>query len=155
MCHYIFSTIWWLFISDGDCIVLTLTRLGGKTTVFKVFDGGILIITLGQSRNIPFHKDMPSISGSCTNTQFENTELNCKNDSYKNGSWLLYYLCVRGCMQTFAVLICFFSFIPEANCILIVVRGGQNQQVFKIQDGLVVHIKPGHISIKHFSWTVF
>ncbi len=35
-------------ISDGDCIVLTVTRLKGKTTVFKVFDGGILIITLGQ-----------------------------------------------------------------------------------------------------------
>ncbi len=35
------------FISDGDCIVLTLTRLQGKTTVFKVFDGGILTITLG------------------------------------------------------------------------------------------------------------
>ncbi len=42
-------------ISDGDCIVLTLTRLGGKTTVFKVFDGGILIITLGQPRENSIH----------------------------------------------------------------------------------------------------
>ncbi len=64
--------------------------------------------------------------------------------------WLLCYCCVRDFVQVSAKLILVFYLKSEADCILIIVRGGENQQVFKIQDGLVVHIKPGHISVKHF-----
>ncbi len=96
---------------------------------------------------------MSSISGSCTNTKFRNTEFHCKNDSCKIVHDCFAISVSEALCKTIAVLICLFSLIPEADCILIVVRGGKNQQVFKIQDGLVVHIKPGHISVKHFSWT--
>ncbi len=61
--------------------MLTVTRLGGKTTVFKVFDGGILVITLGEAFSSAFTQTrrVPKFPEDIVNTFVKSADLKCSS----------------------------------------------------------------------------